>query len=69
MSSKVAAMERIARETDGSGGSPFPRFMLENMRAWEREGLITIIGDDGDKLAVITAAGRKLAKKGNINAK
>jgi hypothetical protein len=49
-------MIRIARETDAHGHSYFPGFMLENMKQWEREGLITI----EESHAKITEAGRRL---------
>lgn len=67
MGSKVEAMRRIAAETDRLGGAAFPIFMLENMRSWEREGLISVSGGrDRGFVARITEAGRKLAKKGNF---
>jgi len=56
----VAAMKRIAGETDRFGSSPFPQFMLESMSAWAREGLVTI--NRNDNTAKITAAGRRLAE-------
>ena len=58
---KVAAMKRIAEETDSKGSASFPTFMLENMRGWQREGLIEIVNHG--TAAKITDKGRQLAKK------
>lgn len=58
--SKIAAMKRIADETDQVGSSKFPLFMLENMRDWERQGFVTVDHDAGT--AKITDKGRALAK-------
>jgi len=56
---KVAAMKRIAEETDSKGSASFPTFMLENMRGWQREGLIEIVNHG--TAAKITDKGRQLA--------
>ncbi len=61
---KIQAMVRITDETDRLGGSSFPTFMYENMRGWEREGLIKIERNDRTgSIAKITDKGRALAKK------
>lgn len=59
--SKVAAMKRIAEETDQYTGAKFPLFMNQTMKTWEREGLITV--DYNNRVAKITDKGRQLAKK------
>lgn len=61
---KVEAMKKIRDATDASGGAKFPTYMMENMRRWEREGLIElhVMGAD-TKVARITEKGRALAKK------
>ena len=63
--SKVAAMEKIRNATDTSGGATFPSFMLSNMKAWEREGLVELHhgNEAGKYIARITEKGRALAKK------
>lgn len=65
--SKISAMARIAADTDAGGGSRFPRFMLENFKSWQREGLVTLEKasdrDDLPSIAKITEKGRNLAKK------
>ena len=65
MSSKIAAMVKIRDATDASGGAKFPPFMLQNMKAWEREGLIELHHGNapGSYIARITDKGRALAKK------
>lgn len=63
MHSKVAAMKRIADDTERCGGSDFPRFMESNMKQWEREGLVKITYDSIGYRATITEKGRELAKK------
>lgn len=64
LGSKVHAMVRIARDTDVSGAASFPSFMKDNMRQWEREGLVVVsVNQSGGFTARITEAGRKLAKK------
>ena len=65
MSQKIAAMVKIRDATDNSGGATFPTFMLQNMKGWEREGLVEIHhgNDPGRMIARITDKGRKLAKK------
>ena len=65
MSSKVAVMVKISNATDTSGGAIFPKFMLQNMKGWEREGLIEIHHGNvpGSYIARITNKGRALAKK------
>lgn len=60
---KIAAMQKIAKDTERNGLSAFPRYMMENMRQWEREGLVKIRIDATGNYAEITAAGRKLASK------
>ena len=61
--SKVEVMKRIRDATDSSGGAKFPTFMLSNMRAWEREGLIELHQNTSGAVARITEKGRALAKK------
>lgn len=62
--SKVAAMAKIRDATDASGGAKFPNFMLSNMKAWEREGLVELHLMNGPQpIARITEKGRALAKK------
>jgi hypothetical protein len=51
---KVSAMKRIA---DDGGTSSFPNFMRENMKIWEREGLVTV--DWRAFTATLTDKGRK----------
>lgn len=63
ISSKVAAMARIRDMTDSSGGATFPIFMMSNMKAWEREGLIELHQMTDKIIARITEKGRTLAKK------
>ncbi len=65
MSSKVAVMVKIRDATDASGGAKFPPFMLQNMKGWEREGLIELHHGNvhGTFIARITEKGRALAKK------
>lgn len=63
INTKQAAMKRIADDTDRFGSSDFPLFMMENMRRWEREGLVKVtVSQDGNR-ASITESGRKLANK------
>jgi len=64
-SSKIAAMVKIRDATDNSGGATFPLFMLDNMKHWEREGLIELHrgNTSGQIIARITQKGRNLAKK------
>ena len=67
LGSKMEAMKRIARETDSRGGCFFPTMMLENMKNWQRDGLVTLekqLGTDTyPNIAKITDKGRALAKK------
>ena len=65
MSSKVAAMVKIRDATDASGGAKFPPFMLQNMKGWEREGLIELHHGNAPRIFIarITEKGRALAKK------
>lgn len=60
MTSKIAAMARITKDTDQNGCAVFPSYMREKMHEWDREGLIEIFGVDKAK---ITDKGRELAKK------
>lgn len=64
MSSKIAAIAKIRDATDTSGGAKFPTFMLQNMKGWEREGLIELHhgNSQGELIARITDKGRALAK-------
>lgn len=64
--SKIAAMKRVASDTDKNGLSAFPRFMMENMKQWQREGLVKLRLDATGNYAEITAAGRKLASKAMV---
>ncbi|KGT75810.1 hypothetical protein MA20_31975 [Bradyrhizobium japonicum] len=59
----ILAMARIARETDALGYSEFPNYMVPNMRQWAREGLVDISTGRTGNRAVITEAGRALARK------
>lgn len=54
------ALARIALETDKFGGATFPAFMNENMKRWERLGLLKIERRTAlnETVAVITDAGR-----------
>lgn len=61
MTSKVAAMKRIADDTAISGASSFPTFMRDNMKAWEREGLVSVSWHSFQ--ATLTDKGKALAKK------
>jgi len=64
VSSKVAAMVKIRDATDASGGAKFPPFMLQNMKGWEREGLIELHHGNAPRIFIarITEKGRALAK-------
>lgn len=61
VSTKVAAMKRIKDDTAARGSSAFPRFMRDNMKAWEREGLVKV--DWHTCEATLTDKGKSLAKK------
>jgi hypothetical protein len=63
MAMKIAAMKRIAEETDKFGFCLFPRFMLENAKGWEKEGLVSVVQRTDGLSVKITAKGRCLAKK------
>jgi len=64
VSTKVAAMKRIANDTASHGASGFPNFMRDNMKAWEREGLIKV--DWHAFTATLTDKGRALARKAMV---
>ncbi len=66
--SKTAAMAKIRDATDASGGAKFPTYMLQNMKAWEREGLIELHHGNvqGQLIARITDKGRNMAKKAMV---
>jgi hypothetical protein len=62
MSIKKVVMRKIRDATDNIGGAKFPVYMRDNMRKWEREGLIElhIVGAD-TPCARITDKGRRYA--------
>lgn len=62
MNTTKEAMQRIRDATDASGGAKFPSFMLDNMKRWERQGMLELHRMDGGLIvARITEKGRRVA--------
>lgn len=60
---KREAMQRIRDATDRSGAAKFPSYMKDNMRRWEREGLVELhIVGANIPVARITEKGRRYAE-------
>lgn len=58
---KKQAMQKVRDATDASGGAKFPTYMLENMKQWEKEGLLELHDNGNVTVARITDKGRKFA--------
>lgn len=59
----IFAMKRIRDMCDKSGAATYPHALDKHMAHWERQGLVErhFMGD-AKRVAIITAAGRKLAE-------
>lgn len=63
MNIKKEAIRKIRDATDRNGGTSFPPFMMDNMKQWEREGLVEIdLTGSGLSNVTITQKGRKYAE-------